>query len=282
MPFRIAERELVDLHSHSVANDGRWRPDTLAQASAGDGIRVAALTDHDTTANVLAFAREAAAVGVYAVPGVEVTCWWRGAIYHVLCLGVDVASPPLQAVLADVWGQTLAVARRAAGELARRGRHLVGLEETRNGAYLPIDVINAAMRSGIAPTFPETVEVLVGEMGLSFTAGVDMERAIAACHTAGGVSVLAHPGRAEFGFNVATPELVKAMAKETGLDGVEVYHWSHGPTEIALYGRLAAESGLLVSCGSDSHGPNSARPRRGWEARLCRPLLERLEVEVIG
>jgi hypothetical protein len=72
------------------------------------------------------------------------------------------------------------------------------------------------------------------------------------------------------------------MAAATGLDGVEVYHWSHGPREEALYGRLAAERGLLVSCGSDSHGPNSKRPLRGHQARMCRALLERCGVEVLG
>lgn len=280
MPFHISEVNLVDLHTHSTANDGRWRPATLARAAANLGISVIALTDHDTTAAVGEFAQEARSAGCIPVPGVEVSCWWNDSIYHVLCLGVDINSPAMIGILHDVWQESVAVAREAASDLNRRGFILDGLERVRRGAFLPIDVLVAALQKGLAPTFPGVVERLVGQMGLSFAAGTPMERAVSACHAAGGVAVLAHPGRAEFGFTVAGPVEIGAMAEKTGLDGIEVYHWSHGVAEVELYGRLAAERGLLVSCGSDSHGPSSSRPLRGWPARLCRPLLERCGIEV--
>lgn len=117
-------------------------------------------------------------------------------------------------------------------------------------------------------------------MGLSFAVGAPMARVVDVCHAAGGVAVMAHPGRGEYGFTAAPPSAVEAMASATGLDGVEVHHWSHGPAEQAAYGQLAAEFGLLVSCGSDSHGPRSKRPLGGCQAGFCRDLLARLGVEV--
>ncbi|MHB1004305.1 MAG: PHP domain-containing protein [Chloroflexota bacterium] len=276
----VAETDLVDLHTHSVANDGRWRADRLARAAATAGIRVLALTDHDTTMGVGSFADAARFAGVLAIPGVEVSCWWRGSIYHVLLYGVDTRNAELVALLRDLWVEIRAVASRARDQLRERGYVLAELEAARGGEFLPVDVIVAAMRAGVASSFPEVVEALVDQMGLSFLAGADMQAAVSAGHAAGGVAVLAHPGRAEFGFTVVGGEVIAEMVAATGLDGLEVYHWSHGPAEVATYSGIAADLGLLVSCGSDSHGPNPPRGLRGHEARLCRDLLARLGVDV--
>ncbi|MHB1414275.1 MAG: PHP domain-containing protein [Chloroflexota bacterium] len=280
--FQVAESDLVDLHTHSVANDGRWRPATLAKAASMAGIRVVALTDHDTVAAVPAFAAEAASAGLYALPGVEVSSWWRGAIYHVLLYNVDLRNPRLVATLSSLWGEIKDVAARAVAQLHSHGYELPDLDSLRQGGdLLPIHVIVAAMQGGVAPDFMGVIGAL-REMGISLTAGVDMAEAVAAGHAAGGLAVLAHPGRTELGFTPAGPDAVAEMVAKTGLDGIEVYHWSHGPAEEATYGRLAAERGLLISCGSDSHGPRSKRPLRGREAALCRDLLERCGIEVVS
>jgi predicted metal-dependent phosphoesterase TrpH len=196
---------------------------------------------------------------------------------------VDIHHPRLTGLLADLWSEITRVALEARSELRRRGYALPQLEGLRrDGVFLPVDVMVAAMRAGIAADFQAVVRVLVEEMGISFAAGADMVETVAAAHAAGGVAVLAHPGRAEFGFTRAEPTDVAEMIEAAGLDGIEVYHWSHGPAAVETYGRLAAERGLLVSCGSDSHGPQSLRRLRGWEARLCRELLERCGVAVAG
>lgn len=282
MRSRITSADLVDLHTHSIINDGNWRPEALAAAAAEAGIRVVALTDHDTLAGAADFGRAAAVVGIQALPGVEVSSWWEGTIYHVLLYGVDVRHPVLTDLLSAVWRAAVDAAARARDDLRGRGYSLPQLEELSGGREpLPYHVLVAALRSGLGASFNEVVRFTAGELGLSFAAGVDMAAAVHACHAAGGVAVLAHPGRAEFGFQRADPETAKRMVRETHLDGVEVYHWSHGPTEIAAYDRLAQELGLLVSCGSDSHGPRSAHRLRGWEAGLCRALLQRCGVEVV-
>ncbi len=280
--FCIAETALVDLHTHSVANDGRWQTSTLAAAAKAAGLRVVALTDHDTTAGVAEFAGAAAAAGIYAIPGVEVSCWWRGQIFHVLLYGIDVANPTLRRLLADIWQEVKSVAARARDRLQARGYPLPQLQEARRagGDLLPVDVMVAALRSGLAADFQDVVRILVEEMGIDFRAGADMAAAVAAGHAAGGVAILAHPGRLEYGFSRVEPGEIVEMVEAADLDGLEVYHWSHGEAENDLYGRLAAERGLLVSCGSDSHGPRSRRGLHGYEARLCRGLLARCGVEV--
>jgi 3',5'-nucleoside bisphosphate phosphatase len=280
----LSENDLVDFHSHSTANDGRWTPAALTKAASDIGIRVLALTDHDTTAAVPAFLIEAESRGILGIPGLEVSCWWRDTIQHVLLLGVDLGHPELVHLLGGLWAEVKGVAERSLSDLARHGYRFPGLEERAAQGFdvLPIHVLVAALEAKLAPTFPEVVRFLNEDLRLSLASGVEMAAAVAAGQASGGVAVLAHPGRAEYGFTTNTVSSVTEMVEATNLDGLEVYHWSHGQAEIESYSRLAAKLGLLVSCGSDSHGPNSQRALRGWEARLCRSLLRRLGVEVVG
>lgn len=282
MSFRISESDLVDLHTHSTANDGRWVPATLTEAARERGIRVLALTDHDTVKAVPSFMAEARQRGIFPLTGVEVSSWWRGTMQHVLLLNVDLANPRLSSLLAALWAEIQAAVDQGLAALASKGYVFSQLEERRRQGLdvMPVHVLVAGLEAGLAPTFPEVVRFFTEDLKVTFTAGVDMAEAVEAGHAAGGLAILAHPGRAEYGFADNDRASVAAMVEDTGLDGLEVYHWSHGPQEVETYGGLARERGLLVSCGSDSHGPDSQRALRGWEARLCRPLLERMGIEV--
>ncbi len=281
MRARVLPTDLVDLHTHSMANDGRWTAASLAAEAIARGLRVVALTDHDTVAGVQGFARAAQLVGLVSLPAVEMSSWWHGTIYHVLLYAIDPTHPALSALLDGVRGQATGAAARARDRLRARGHSLADLERIAGGQEpLPYHVLLAALRSGLGMTFAEVVRYVVEDLGIRFAAAADMAEVVQVGHRAGGLAVLAHPGRAEFGFAVAAPRDVADMAAMTGLDGLEVYHWSHGPAEESLYGRLAQELGLLVSSGSDSHGPNSSRPLRGREAARCRALLERCGIAV--
>ena len=62
-----------DLHSHSTASDGTLTPADLVGAAHAAGIRVLALTDHDTTAGLEAACEAAGALGMDLVAGVEIS-----------------------------------------------------------------------------------------------------------------------------------------------------------------------------------------------------------------
>ena len=71
-------------------------------------------------------------------------------------------------------------------------------------------------------------------------------------HAAGGIASAAHPGK------LKRDDIVEAMIAE-GLDAVEVYHTDHTVADVVRYQELADTRGLLVTGGSDYHGPNSGR-----------------------
>ena len=87
----------VDLHCHSTASDGSLSPTELAARAHANGVRVLALTDHDTLEG-LAEAREATqALGMHWISGVEMSCTWGGAPIHFLGHGFPLDAPPLVA-----------------------------------------------------------------------------------------------------------------------------------------------------------------------------------------
>jgi predicted metal-dependent phosphoesterase TrpH len=104
--------------------------------------------------------------------------------------------------------------------------------------------------------------------------------AIALIHGAGGVAVLAHPARIrprespESSALHAASDLAPLV--DAGLDGVEVWNIVHGQRERQHYARVAEELGLLVSGGSDCHGP-----RRGLGPRLGTQRVPYAVLEVI-
>src|SRR5215210_1923881 len=75
----------VDLHNHSTASDGRLTPAQIVDLAAARGVRVFALTDHDSTEGI-AEARRAAErhEQLFLVPGVELSCDLEGDEAHIL------------------------------------------------------------------------------------------------------------------------------------------------------------------------------------------------------
>jgi predicted metal-dependent phosphoesterase TrpH len=86
---------LIDLHTHTTASDGRHAPDDLVDRAVRAGVRVLAVTDHDTVAGVADARRHAEASGLEFVTGIEITAMAEGADVHVLGYFVDVDSPAL-------------------------------------------------------------------------------------------------------------------------------------------------------------------------------------------
>ena len=55
---------MIDLHCHSTASDGLLSPEEAAGYAAEKGLKVWALTDHDTTAGLEAAGKEAEKRGI--------------------------------------------------------------------------------------------------------------------------------------------------------------------------------------------------------------------------
>ncbi|MBS0396425.1 MAG: PHP domain-containing protein, partial [Proteobacteria bacterium] len=79
----------VDLHLHSTCSDGVLTPAALVEYLAAAGVRLFALTDHDTVAGQAEARAAAGRLGLACVTGIELSARWHGRTVHVVGLGLD-------------------------------------------------------------------------------------------------------------------------------------------------------------------------------------------------
>ena len=80
----------IDLHAHTTASDGTLAPAELVREAARRGVRVLAITDHDSTEGVTpALAEATRHPPLEIVPGIEINTEVDGAEVHVLGYFLD-------------------------------------------------------------------------------------------------------------------------------------------------------------------------------------------------
>jgi predicted metal-dependent phosphoesterase TrpH len=154
------------------------------------------------------------------------------------------------------------------------------LEEVRAGRPLwPFHVLSSAIKEQHVKNLTEAANLVV-ELGGTFTADLPVERVTEAAHAGGGITVLAHPGRAD-AVGIVSEEDLDRLRTIAPIDGIEAHYRSYTDAQTALYRRIAAERGMLISCGSDSHAPKTPVDPRPWRAGWCAELLARFGIEVV-
>ncbi len=270
---------VYDLHCHSTASDGVLSPRALVERARDMGVEVLALTDHDDVRGLAEAAAAAHVAGMRLIAGVEISVTWRTHTVHVVGLDVDPAHPRLLAGLAANRGGRAERARRMADELARMG--IAGALE---GAYAYAGNHDLIGRTHFARFLVERGVVkdvktvfkkflVKGKPGYVAHAWAALDEALAWIHDAGGVAVLAHPGRYAIG-RESMRQLLREF-RELGGVGIEVVTGSHTAEQIPVYADLAVEFGLLASVGSDFHAPGEGGRELGRLAHLpgqCRPI----------
>jgi predicted metal-dependent phosphoesterase TrpH len=273
----------IDLHTHSHFSDGTLPPAQLVALAAARGVTVLALTDHDTTAG-LEEAR--AAIGTSAmrlVPGVEITAGWRGQELHVVGLGIDAASAPLQQHLRHL--VELRRARIAAiGARLARQRHFAQRDPARgvlDTAPVPtrMHLARALLAAGDARSVQDAFDrwLARGTAGHVPQEWPQVDAAIGCIRAAGGHAVLAHPHR----YKLSSGALGQLCGffREAGGAALEVSLPALSPNDAGRIARLARQHGLAGSAGSDFHEPGLPWRPLGRLAKLpegIEPLWPRL------
>jgi predicted metal-dependent phosphoesterase TrpH len=252
---------VIDLHVHTTASDGLSSPEALVREAAAAGIRTLAVTDHDTTAAIPAVRAAARDAGLDVVAGIEVTAVAGGRDVHVLGYFVDPASAELAAFLVKQRADRRRRLEEMIGRLDRLGvpidaGPLLAAAGRDPGRAMGRPMLAAALvAAGHATDFSDAFDRYLAEGRPAFVErlGASPADVVALIARAGGVASLAHPGRAS---NEAT---IRALV-DAGLPAIEVYHPDHDQALQDQHARLARECGLLVTGGSDYHGPGTRRP----------------------
>jgi predicted metal-dependent phosphoesterase TrpH len=249
---------IYDLHSHSTASDGVLSPWELVERAHNRGVNVLALTDHDTIDGLKEAKKAAESFGLGFVPGVEISVTWQGRLVHVVGLGVDETAHKLKEGLAQ-----LQQTRQQRAEQIGRSLEKAGISGALEGAV--------KFASGGNPTRTHFARYLVakgksrsvanifkrylvpGKPGYVKVEWATLEQAVQWIADAGGVAVVAHPGR--YKMTATRMRLLLEDFIACGGAGLEVVSGGCGQDVINNYAALAKRFGLKASTGSDFHDP---------------------------
>jgi predicted metal-dependent phosphoesterase TrpH len=265
----------IDLHLHSTASDGRLEPAALVQYVHAGGVRMMALTDHDTTAGLQDAASAAAALDMCFVAGIELSADWRGRTVHVLGLAIDPTAAGLSLGVRRLGGERERRAIEIARRLDRAGAPgTEALRRIREQAALPTRThfARSLAELGTVRSLAEAFERYLGHgrPAAVRSAWPAMAEALSWILAAGGVAVLAHPLRYKLSAG-ARRELAREF-KDLGGAAAEVVCGGAGPAQVEQAASLALRSGLAGSVGSDFHDPVIPWNRPGRLAKLPSPV----------
>lgn len=257
----------ADLHCHSFVSDGRLSPDELAARAQTNGVDLWALTDHDEVGGVAQARRAASAIGLPFVGGVEVSITWAGKTVHIVGLQIDETNQ----VLIDGLAQTRNGRERRARDMAAQ-LAATGIDGAYEGALKFVgnpDLISRThfarflVEAGVCPNVQTVFRhyLIEGKPGYVPHRWASLEEAVRWIRGAGGVAVVAHPGR--YSFDQMSMNALLDTFKDLGGIAIEVITGSHTPDQFDEYARVARRYGFLASRGSDFHAPNESRADLG-------------------
>ena len=251
-----------DLHNHSTSSDGLLSPSQLMELGARQGVQAMALTDHDTVDGLEEAAQAAGRLGIGFVNGVEISVSWGETTVHVVGLAFDPDSAVLAQGLRSIRDGRLGRAQRMAEALGK-----LGIPGTLDAALALAGDEKRLSRTHFARHLAESGAVRDAQQAFDKYLGkgkpafvqhrwASLEDAMSWILGAGGVAVLAHPGR--YGLKPLGRATLLDEFRRLGGEAIEVVTGSHRPEEYATWRRVAEEYGFLASRGSDFHGPGES------------------------
>ena len=263
----------ADLHCHSTVSDGTLSPEALAERARANGVELWALTDHDEIGGQQRARDAARTQGLPHLTGVEISVTFAGETVHIVGLGFDDRNEALRQGLAATRGGREERAREMAAELLK-----VGIPGAFEGALKYVGNPDLISRTHFARYLVETGRcsdtndvfrkyLADGKPGYVPHRWAGLGDAVRWITQAGGVAVIAHPGRYHR-FTPTTEFALFSEFKEHGGQGVEVVTGSHTTAEYGKYAAMAIEFDLAASRGSDFHSPVESRTDLGKLPRL--------------
>ncbi len=251
-----------DFHCHSSVSDGLLPPADVARRAAANGVDYWALTDHDDLGGLEIAEQAATEAGMRFLNGVEISIEWKGTPIHVVGLGFDRCDPALVAGLDALRLGRVERARRMGDALAAIGIHGVyegALKYAANSSLISRAHFARYMVSiGIARDVPGVFQhyLTPGKPGYVDHRWATLEDAIGWVQGAGGVAVVAHPGR----YKMSGAETRRFLDdfKDLGGRAIEVTCGSHSNDHVMHFARLARHYAFHASRGSDFHGPEES------------------------
>jgi 3',5'-nucleoside bisphosphate phosphatase len=245
----------ADLHLHTTHSDGTFSPQRLVEEAKSCGLACIALTDHDTVNGIPETAELAQSAGIEFIPGIELTAHVDERELHVLAYFPTSNGWDDPGFRSEIKKFTDARVERIHKTVARLNAVGVGIGAddifavSGIGAPGRLHIARALLNGGYVSSVDDAFWRFLkkGKPGFAPKFRISVQEAIELIHRFRAIAVFAHPGIA--GLDHRMEDFIR-----WGIDGIEVWHSRHRPSDSAKYQRVAEQHKLLMTGGSDCHG----------------------------
>jgi predicted metal-dependent phosphoesterase TrpH len=253
----------ADLHCHSVVSDGTLTPEQLAERAKLNGVQLWALTDHDELGGQQRARDAASALNMDYLSGVEISVTWMGQTIHIVGLGIDATHVGILEGLRRTRAGRGDRAQLMADQLLKVGiagayegaLHFAGNDQLISRTHFARFLVEQGICRDTEQVFKNYL--VEDKPGYVPHMWATLDDAVAWIKAAGGVAVIAHPGRYGRLNAMQMDELYKHF-KDIGGLAIEVITGSHSPDQYQTFGKIAQQYGFLASRGSDFHDPGES------------------------
>ncbi|HOE91054.1 MAG TPA: PHP domain-containing protein [Candidatus Cloacimonadota bacterium] len=243
----------IDLHLHTNYSDGKLSPEKLLKFAWENHYEFLSITDHDST---LGYQEACNFLSVYPlelIPGVEISTNYQTTDVHILAYYFDVNNEELVDMLKKIYDSRYGRAKQIVQNLNQLGIDLQWedvLKYAGKHKYIGRPhIARALIENGFCKTIKSVFDNYLNNDSPIYVPKyrIDTAHAIEIIKNAGGIPVVAHPGRLE------DDNLLYEFI-DMGIEGIEVYYASHSTGQIKFYEQIALEHNLIRTGGSDFHG----------------------------
>jgi len=250
---------VIDLHTHTTASDGTYSPTQLVEEAAGLHLKAIAVTDHDTIDGLEEAEKACKEQGIAFIPGIEIEIDYEGGEFHLLGLGIGdwrgAFWKKLQVLQAHRTERNLLILSKLQADGIR-----VEYEEIKKLAGGDIvgrpHIAQYLVQKGVACSIEDAFHRFIspGRPYYARKKAPSLEEGVDLIHSAGGKAIVAHP--ATLYLKPEEVERTFRSFREKGIDGLEAYHPRVTIMEGSQWAALADRLELVISAGSDFHGPS--------------------------
>ena len=255
---------LVDLHLHTTASDGTLSPTQLVRLLADKGLRIVAVTDHDSLEGLDEARREALShPEMTLIPGIELGTDTPHGEIHVLGYYLDEESAELQETLVRFREGRELRARRMVEKLRAMG-FLIEWErvaELAEGAIARPHIAQAMVEKGYVTYSYQAFDRYIGRNGPAYVERDKLtpKDAVSLISRYRGLPALAHPA------DIPDLDDVLRSLVPLGLVGMDVHYGVYNSDQVQRLLALCERHALIPLGGSDYHAlgnPDDVEPGR--------------------
>lgn len=246
----------IDLHMHTIYSDGEYEPNELINLAIKNKINLISITDHDSIKAYNKINNN----NIKIIPGIELTSYYKNKSIHILGYNIDINNKKLNEYLDKFRTNKFYVIIKCLNYL--KDKHNIEFSSydianlfNKKGNISRSDLakllLNYKLVNSINEAYDKYLIAAYNEINIEGikTNPIDIIKLI---HEANGIAVLAHPKELKYEDN---DKIINYLI-ENNIDGIEAYHSLHNEKDIEKYLKIAKNNNLLITCGSDFHGPD--------------------------